>query len=475
VQKQITRPQKESRLLYLPDIETPEAQIYLGDCSVSAGRLIGFRASVGGQGGEKVNGRLGMSLLLSMLKSILEAEADFCAGWLGLGGEWVEAEGGVGKRGGERGGGQGLGVKGRVFSEAFGSLVRQVQDLVEWLLKNDALAAPAIMAHLQAAASDVEEGGGDGGGLGEAVWRKVLSEVQATIRARLVRYVEAQIEVISEGGNASGKKVPGWLRKVPTLVLELISSYNTPHALPPVPKGRDKGVRSGVGEGGGEQGRVGLMEELCKKVCASALRSLDAQASADPKHANRLMLRACHRLISGFQHPKMGVGARRGVVAGEEGGGGGDGTAAVEEMCVQLQTLLEQHKKSYILSALNRVAPRLMKTSENLDRNAAFPANITRAVVLAVVKECVYPPSQKVAKELRQLIMKHLGEDGSVLLAQVWQQLSETLVQRYTVLEQMTSEQFGEKLSPSAQELSAALDAASPVDPRKTGIREASL
>jgi hypothetical protein len=187
------------------------------------------------------------------------------------------------------------------------------------------------------------------------------------------------------------------------------------------------------------------------------------------------MLRACHRLISGFQHPKMGVGARRGVVAGEEGGGGGDGTAAVEEMCVQLQTLLEQHKKSYILSALNRVAPRLMKTSENLDRNAAFPANITRAVVLAVVKECVYPLSQKVAKELRQLVMKHLGEDGNALLAQVWQQLSELLVRRYTVLEQMASEQFGEKLSPSAQELSAALDAASPVDPRKTGIREASL
>lgn len=59
----------------------------------------------------------------------------------------------------------------------------------------------------------------------------------------------------------------------------------------------------------------------------------------------------------------------------------------------------------------------------------------------------------------------------------MWQQLSETLVQRYMVLQLMASEQFGETLSPSAQELSAALHAASPIDPRKAAgaLREAAL
>jgi hypothetical protein len=45
------------------------------------------------------------------------------------------------------------------------------------------------------------------------------------------------------------------------------------------------------------------------------------------------------------------------------------------------------------------------------------------------------------------------------------------------VLQLMASEQFGETLSPSAQELSAALHAASPIDPRKAAgaLREAAL
>jgi hypothetical protein len=118
VQKQITRPQKESRLLYLPDIETPEAQNYLGDGSASAGR-----ASVGGQGGEKVNGRLGMSLLLSMLKSILEAEADFCAGWLGWGESGWKRKEGLGREGlGREGvstGRAGVGGEGACFFRGF--------------------------------------------------------------------------------------------------------------------------------------------------------------------------------------------------------------------------------------------------------------------------------------------------------------------------------------------------------------------
>ena len=41
-----------------------------------------------------VAGRQGISLLLSTLKSILDEEAAFCAGWLGLGASEAEVEGG---------------------------------------------------------------------------------------------------------------------------------------------------------------------------------------------------------------------------------------------------------------------------------------------------------------------------------------------------------------------------------------------
>ena len=73
-----------------------------------------------------VAGRQGISLLLSTLKSILDEEAAFCAGWLGLGASEAEVEGGGGKGGRELAGEQGEGVKERVLSKVFGFLVRQV-------------------------------------------------------------------------------------------------------------------------------------------------------------------------------------------------------------------------------------------------------------------------------------------------------------------------------------------------------------
>ena len=73
-----------------------------------------------------VAGRQGISLMLSMLKSILDEEAAFCASWLGLRGAEVEVEREVWKGGKERAAEQGEGVKERVLSKALASLVRQV-------------------------------------------------------------------------------------------------------------------------------------------------------------------------------------------------------------------------------------------------------------------------------------------------------------------------------------------------------------
>jgi len=48
------------------------------------------------------------------------------------------------------------------------------------------------------------------------------------------------------------------------------------------------------------------------------------------------------------------------------------------------------------------------------------------------------------------------------LLEQVWQQLSQTFVEQYARLEKLAGTQFGETLSPSSDQLAAALrDAAS--------------
>ena len=58
--------------------------------------------------------------------------------------------------------------------------------------------------------------------------------------------------------------------------------------------------------------------------------------------------------------------------------------------------------------------------------------------------------------------MKHLAEEGPILLDQVWQQVSETLLERYTLLESLAGDQFGDTLSPTSQQLAAALHEARP-------------
>ena len=55
----------------------------------------------------------------------------------------------------------------------------QVIEVGEWLVKHDALAAPAVLAHLEAALNDTEEE--EEGGTpssGGVMWHKVLSERQ---------------------------------------------------------------------------------------------------------------------------------------------------------------------------------------------------------------------------------------------------------------------------------------------------------
>ena len=76
--------------------------------------------------------------------------------------------------------------------------------------------------------------------------------------------------------------------------------------------------------------------------------------------------------------------------------------------------------------------------------------------MLAVAKESVSPPA-RVTKGLRDRVLKHLAEEDSELLQEVWQELSSTLVERYARLEFLAANQFGETLAPSSEQLEEAL------------------
>ena len=305
VHKHISRTgAKESRLLHLPDTGSEEARDYLAQSSAASGRQ-------------------GLCRLMAALKPALLAEEAFVARWLGLAADLGQAaDSGGGK---EQGKARGRAAE-RVLLEALGALLARVLDMPEAILKHDALAAPAMLAHLAAAARHEEE---EGAGLGGQVWRRVLYELRVKIRGRLWHHVEVQLEAISLAPHGSAKKVPAWVSKVGTLVQALLASHATPAApdspaaaaaaacqTPPIPRRRDR-EEGGLGEGElreeagllggsdlreeagllGGSGKAGaaakpLMQDLCEKILTAALRSLGAHAAGDPKYGSRLMLRA---------------------------------------------------------------------------------------------------------------------------------------------------------------------------------------
>jgi hypothetical protein len=56
----------------------------------------------------------------------------------------------------------------------------QVIEVGEWLVKHDALAAPAVLSHLEAAVNDTEEEEGGAPSSGGVIWHKVLRELLLT-------------------------------------------------------------------------------------------------------------------------------------------------------------------------------------------------------------------------------------------------------------------------------------------------------
>ena len=271
---------REGRLLYLPDIDSGEARGFLHGTAGAAGSAADAREALGG--------------VLRRVGEALVCEERFVAGWLGV------RRGGVGNKATverER-------VAEMVLMRAFGDRppVAQVMAMMDAILKQDPLAVAAMLAHLDAAAAaardppgadatGVEEGRGVGGGFGSggALWRRVVSEVRVAVRARLVRYCQAQLQALTDAvaSHSSGKKVPAWVGKLPTLVLAIIDSYATPRL-------------QGSGEGwGGERGRgletdtetvemgvhdgAGLVENVCRELCDAAVQALATLARSDAK------------------------------------------------------------------------------------------------------------------------------------------------------------------------------------------------
>jgi hypothetical protein len=294
VHKHISRTgAKESRLLHLPDAGSEEARAYLAQSGAASGRQALCR-------------------LLAALKPALLAEEAFVARWLGLAtglGQSVDGDGGK-----EEAKARGRAAE-RVLLQALGAQLARVLDMPEAVLKHDALAAPAMLAHLAAAARHEEEE--EGAGVGGQVWRRVLYELRVKVRGRLWHHLEVQLEAISQAPHGSAKKVPAWVSKVGTLVQALLASHATPAApdspaaaaggpckTPPIPRrrGREEGglgehdAREEAGLLGGS-GKAGgatktLMDGMCEKILTAALRSLGGQAAGDPKYGSRLMLRA---------------------------------------------------------------------------------------------------------------------------------------------------------------------------------------
>jgi len=299
VQKRMGRAaSKEARLLHMPDASSADARAFLAQGAAPSGGL--------------VRSRQGLCLLMAALKPALIAEEAFVARWLGAPPPpepraGADAQGGrqheAAVRDRER-------AADRVLLQAFDALVARVVEIPEGILKHDALAAPAMLAHLAAAARLEQEAGAGGAG---QVWRKVLYELRVKIRGRLWHYVELQVETLSQAPLASGKKVPAWVSKVPTLIQALLISHATPatpdspgaqealSAAAPIPRplsrGQEQQAEAGGGDGrevagGGKAGAPTLMDELCEKILTAALRCLGGHAAADPKYGSRLMLRA---------------------------------------------------------------------------------------------------------------------------------------------------------------------------------------
>ena len=163
-------------------------------------------------------------------------------------------------------------------------LVTQVLQLAEWVLKGDPLACAAMLAHLNAVAAPPLRarhsaparsggGGGDDGSSSEnesnaSVWRKVACELQVTMRSRLLRLVNNELEPISDTmrSHGSAKHMPVWVSKVPTLVCELIASHSTPTLLAPT---KQQGAASHE-----------LVQDLCQQITAAALSSLAGLAAS---------------------------------------------------------------------------------------------------------------------------------------------------------------------------------------------------
>lgn len=381
------------------------------------------------EGGSKGSPSKMWFFLLSVVERTAKAEGQFLDGWLGSGNE--------GGEGGE-GGGAGPLVEAGV-SRVLQSVSGEVLTYCTWLCKRDAMVVPELMAEVDTMLEKVMAGGEGARQGGAGLWVATMVEAQRSLRLRLNRFIDEQVEVVMDA-KVSTKKAPAWTARIGAVVREL-----------------ERAAVMNVDEGPGCEQTMAQVDKAVERLLIGALQALGKVSATDPKHGRSYMVMSLRAMINSL------IGGR----TLDDGGP----RAAVLEVVTEAKSMQKQQMEQYVAVVAARELSRMIRASDTVARqerewssgggggagqSEVVPISMSKTALQDAVRAELGGNLEKTLGKLMQRVVKDFHEDaGAVLIA--WEELSKFVQHKYEVLQQAALKWYRDELQPSASALKQVL------------------